>query len=391
MVIKERAGVVYEFSELKIDPLPEDIRDYRVQIEKLVDWVHEYLCKPHPELGRGGPVCPFVPTALEKKLFFVAVYDHVDLQTDAEEIRQIILNERDRFLEQEPRSGNNAQFKTILILFPNLPEPQAHHVVDNLQSTLQEDFVDLGLMVGEFHPGPPNKGGLWNEEFRPLDCPIPLLAIRHMVPTDVLFLKDKDTLVAKYLQIFGDSVPARFQHLIEDKAAEFGFDLPDRKAKKSKSSAPTVIYLLQKNKIAYEVHRHSVYGLPIKRPHDFAQALGYDVSRISKTLLVRDPQRTAYALVVCGAAQKVNLKAVAAELGVTRLEMAGEDELREKVGHPPMAVTPIGIEGIPVFIDEGLTAHATILTGAGVPKMEIEIAPRDLIHLSGATVHSIVE
>ena len=30
-----------------------------------VAWIRRFLAKPHPELGRSGPVCPFTPLALE--------------------------------------------------------------------------------------------------------------------------------------------------------------------------------------------------------------------------------------------------------------------------------------------------------------------------------------
>jgi len=379
----------FEFSQLKRTPLHESIRGFGDVIDKLVDWVHEYLCKPHPNLGRTGPVCPFVPTALEKELLFVAFFPQVDKDTDRSELERIVMYERDLFLAMEPRRGNNAQFKAFLLLFPNLPDPQSHAIIDSIQAGFQEHFVEKGLMVGEFHPGPPDKRGLWNEGFRPLDCPVPLLAIRHMVPTDILFLKGRSTLVAQYLAYFGDMVPVKFQHLVEEAAQKFGFDLPDKEI--TTSSAPTVIYYLQKNHIAYKVYRHSVFEKPIVRPQDFAEVLDYDVARISKALFVRDPDRTHYAILVCGATRKVDMAAIAARLGVARLVMADLEELSQKVGHPPLAVTPIGIEGIPVYMDADLFRFPTILTGAGVPRMEIELSPDDLHRLSKAEVFSFVK
>jgi len=376
----------FKFSSLKKRPLQKSIQPYVDRISILVKWVDEYLCEPHPELGRTGPVCPFVPTALEKRLLYVSFYPNVNKNTDHNQLKEIVAEERDNFLNMEPRLGNNAQFKAILLLFPNLPDPHSNQVIDSIQSSLQEDFVEKGLMVGEFHPGPPDKRGLWNEGFRPLYCPVPLLAIRHMVPTDILFLKNKSTLVAEYLRIFGDLVPSKFQHLVEEAAEKFGFHLPDKQV--ASSSAPTVIYLLEKNKIAYSVFRHSVFDKPIRQPEDFAQALGYDVARISKALFVRDPKKQNYAILVCAATRKADLSRVAAHMGVPRLQLADADELRTQVGHPPKAVTPIGVDGMDVYMDEDLFRFPTILTGAGVPKMEIEISPHDLQRLSASTVLS---
>jgi hypothetical protein len=39
--------------------------------------------------------------------------------------------------------------------------------------------------------------------FRPLQAPIPLIAIRNMVPTDIAFLYDEESYVRAYLEKFG--------------------------------------------------------------------------------------------------------------------------------------------------------------------------------------------
>lgn len=381
MLVSQVEKIVVSFNALD-ETCPESLKPFQKKLHNITRWVHDYLCKPHPELGRSGPVCPFVPTAIEKGLLQVIVYPGVTMETDRQTIHQIMLDERDAFLNTQPMRGNNAQFKAFLLIFPNLPDPQSHQIIDSIQSHLQEDFVEKGLMVGEFHPGPPDKVGLWNTSFRPLDCPEPMLAIRHMVPTDILFLKDQDNLVAEYLRIFGDLVPSRFRHLVEEAAARFGFDLPETNPKTS--SAPTVIYHLEKNKIPYKVHRHAEHDTPIIRPEDFALALQYDVARISKALVVRDTSSEVFAILVCGATRKANLKRVASELGVKRLELATLADLKNKVGLPPLAVTPIGLRELPTFIDADLFRFETILTGAGVPKMELELSPEDLAELSMA-------
>jgi hypothetical protein len=43
------------------------------------------------------------------------------------------------------------------------------------------------MMIGEFWPGH-TMPGLHNHSFRPLAAPVPMLAIRHMVVSDLLFL-----------------------------------------------------------------------------------------------------------------------------------------------------------------------------------------------------------
>jgi hypothetical protein len=81
-------------------------------------------------------------------------------------------------------------------------------------------------MIGEYHEGPPDKAGLWNSRFRPLRSPVPLLAIRHMVPTDFPFLSLDDDHVAAYLQLFGDRVPTHLQPQVSAATARMGKGLP---------------------------------------------------------------------------------------------------------------------------------------------------------------------
>jgi len=381
MLTAARDKLSTSLAHLRRDPLPAPLRAYRDTLETLLDWVEDYLCKPHPSLGRTGPVCPFTAPALEQDLLTVSFFPGV---RDAAAVREIVRGERDIFLSTEPRRGNTAQFKCFLLLFPDIDPDDINTTIDAAQASLQESFVSRGLMVGEFHSGPPDKRGLWNAEFRPLACPVPLLAIRHMVPTDILFLKDKSTLVADYLRQFGDMVPGKMRHLVEEAAERFGFDLPEKT--KGSSSAPTVIYYLQKHGVPYRLHRHAEQDREIERPEDFAAALGYDVARISKALFVCDRDSDTYAILVLGATRKADLTAVARLLGCGRLTLAGLDELSERVGHPPKAVTPIGLEEMPTFIDRDLMGFETILTGAGVPRMEIELSPDDLVALSRASI-----
>lgn len=34
-------------------------------LAETMHWVKNFLAKPHPDLGRGGPVCPFLPRTLK--------------------------------------------------------------------------------------------------------------------------------------------------------------------------------------------------------------------------------------------------------------------------------------------------------------------------------------
>jgi hypothetical protein len=49
--------------------LPESDLD---ALHAVADWIKTYVVKPHKDLGRAGPVCPFVPGALERKTLWLA-------------------------------------------------------------------------------------------------------------------------------------------------------------------------------------------------------------------------------------------------------------------------------------------------------------------------------
>ena len=42
-------------------------------LRAVADWINDYVIRPHKDLvGRTGPVCPFVPGALERKALWLA-------------------------------------------------------------------------------------------------------------------------------------------------------------------------------------------------------------------------------------------------------------------------------------------------------------------------------
>jgi prolyl-tRNA editing enzyme YbaK/EbsC (Cys-tRNA(Pro) deacylase) len=87
--------------------------------------------------------------------------------------------------------------------------------------------------------------------------------------------------------------------------------------------------------------------------------------------------------------KRVDLQGLAARLHTRRLEMAPLTDLQRLVGYPPTSVTPVAVPDIPVFMDETLLHHATVLTGAGVPRVEIELSPTDLAALCNAQTVSM--
>lgn len=158
-------------------------------IARVDSWCREFLMRPAPDLGRTGAVCPYMSKAMGlNRIAFVVV--RTEGRTE-DEIDAVIAGFREVFLAMEPTGGQERLEKAILIILPDVSEEDAPAMVDETHRRLKAEFVASGLMIGKFHPAS-DQGGLHNPDFRPLRSPVPLLAIRFMVGSDLPFLNRVD-------------------------------------------------------------------------------------------------------------------------------------------------------------------------------------------------------
>ena len=184
------------FSESGVGP------DTATHIHQLQRWVADYLTQPNVDLGRAGPVCPFAGPSLDRDLLWV-----VSVRGTSPAFADVVamLHEfRAVFSALPPDAGPNALLKAVLIAFPDVVD---FALIDQLQRTLKPEYVAAGLMVGQFYDGC-REPGLWNDRFRPLQSPIPLIAIRHMVSSDFPFLNTNPEWVEAYLRRFAPTIPS---------------------------------------------------------------------------------------------------------------------------------------------------------------------------------------
>jgi Domain of unknown function (DUF6875) len=181
----------------------ESIQKHLEVFETLSNWIRRYLAEPHRDLGRTGTVCPYAPAALRHDAIRLAVVtfgtaDHF------KRICESVIQYKRVFQELREENESNRVLQAIIIGFPDVAASDAAPLIDQAQKLLKPEFVRSGLMLGEFH-GRNNTPGLHNGAFRPLRSPVPLLAIRHMVPSDIVFLcrpEDPATLRAEYLDAY---------------------------------------------------------------------------------------------------------------------------------------------------------------------------------------------
>ncbi|WP_306558156.1 DUF6875 domain-containing protein [Nostoc sp. 'Peltigera malacea cyanobiont' DB3992] len=72
---------------------------------KVMEWVKLFLGKPHPNLGRPGVVCPFVPHSLKSNSIRLAVIRAKDLYP--EDVEEIVGRYRDIFLGEWKLKNRN--------------------------------------------------------------------------------------------------------------------------------------------------------------------------------------------------------------------------------------------------------------------------------------------
>ncbi|WP_157181648.1 DUF6875 domain-containing protein [Nocardia testacea] len=164
-------------------------------------WTLEYLCRPHPDLGRHGPVCPYMSHAVERRFLWAAFFE--GQRIDIERIAAIVDDMYELFPALQPTKDPDARFKAVLVVFPDLTD---YTGIETVQRDQKTRFVHDGLMLGQFYPGC-TVAGLHNPAFPALDSPLPLLAVRHMVSTDFLFLDTRQEWIDIYLRIFAPAIP----------------------------------------------------------------------------------------------------------------------------------------------------------------------------------------
>lgn len=160
-------------------------RDGSPAASEVLAWVRNYLGKENGErrLNRKY-VCPFIPPALAANTVMIAVAPDV---TDAVGTEETINHFRKKFHEIPPVSGVGAQSKTIIVVFPNLPDGVVDEAIDGVQRKLKASCVhDDLLMIGELHSGNMTEAaGFPDQGIYPNRTPRPVLALRVIVSPDL--------------------------------------------------------------------------------------------------------------------------------------------------------------------------------------------------------------
>jgi hypothetical protein len=157
------------------------------------DWIKTFVARPNKDLGRAGTVCPFVPGALERRTLWLAPEQIAERAV--RDVVALVDGYKRLLLSTEPVDGDDANYRSIVVIFTDLATARAKGFLDDLLEQLEiPSYVGEGLALGEFYEG--NEGtAIYNPRFRPFTSPVPFLLMRLAVITDwKFFLDDEDWL-----------------------------------------------------------------------------------------------------------------------------------------------------------------------------------------------------
>jgi hypothetical protein len=191
-------------------------------LHAVADWIKTYVVGPHKDLGRAGPVCPFVPGSLERKTLWLAPEQIAD--RDGPEVVELMNGYKRLLLDTRPTDGDHAKYKVIVVVFTDLPADRAQGVFDDvLQQLAVPSYAEHGTLFGPFHERFEGTA-IYNSNFRPFQSPVPFLFVRHGVISDWKFFLDNEDLFNLWARRFGESAV----HALADELRRFhGRAAPD--------------------------------------------------------------------------------------------------------------------------------------------------------------------
>ena len=146
--------------------------------------------------------------------------------------------------------------------------------------------------------------------------------------------------------------------------------------------------LLVQHAVTHRLHPYQVdadtpnYGAAV------ADTLGIAPERVFKTLVTDiDGALTVAVVPVSG---EVDLKALATAVGGKRAALADRTLAERSTGYVRGGISPLGQrKRLPTVIDSSAADHLTVYVSAGRRGLQVELAPADLVRLTGAVLARI--
>lgn len=151
---------------------------------------------------------------------------------------------------------------------------------------------------------------------------------------------------------------------------------------------PAVI-AAEKAGVNIEIHEYEHDPLATSYGEEAAQKLGVEAGAIFKTLVV-ETDRHQLAVGIVPVLNSLNIKAMAAALGVKKIQMAEKSKVERSTGYILGGVSPIGQKKkLPTIIDQSAVDFPLVFVSGGRRGLDIALHPNDLVELCSAKLSPI--
>ncbi len=147
---------------------------------------------------------------------------------------------------------------------------------------------------------------------------------------------------------------------------------------------PLAIRILEQRKIAHEVF---AFDDSVRSADGVAAHTGISPHLVYKTLVVElDPPKGKPYLVMVPADNQIELKVLAASVGVKALRMAAHKDAERQTGLQVGGISALALlgKGFTALIDQRALAEETILVSAGQRGFDVRLKVSDLLALTAA-------
>lgn len=145
--------------------------------------------------------------------------------------------------------------------------------------------------------------------------------------------------------------------------------------------------LLDARGITYSIHGYTHDPAAASFGLEAAEALGVAPALVFKTLLVDTGAGGTHALAVAVVPvdRPLDLKAMAHALGVKKVELADPTVAERRTGYVVGGISPLGQRNPSrTVVDSSALTHETVFVSGGRRGLDLELAPADLMALTGA-------
>jgi hypothetical protein len=173
-------------------------------LRTVANWIEAFVASPHKDLGRSGPVCPFVPEAIERNTLWLTP-EHLS-DRSVPDVAELISRYKKVLLRAPPSEGNGVSYKAVVVVLTDVSAERAKTYMEDVQVRVlkRASYEEDGIVIGDFHAR--NEGpAIRNSGFRPFKSPVPFVLMRHAVLSDWMFFLDNEDWLNLWAHRFGES------------------------------------------------------------------------------------------------------------------------------------------------------------------------------------------